>query len=115
MRIWDGNSLELGDPLPVGRKPPITLEPDDRARHLYAVGATRSGKTRFLESLIRQDIWNWGESEAGLLLIDPTGEIYDRIMAWVAKHSWRVHTPRPIIPIDLRRNDMIVGDNPLRR
>lgn len=112
MGSWDGNAVELGDPLPVGSGRPLTLDPDDRARHMYVVGATRSGKTRFLESLIRQDIWNWRDSRAGLLLVDPTGEIYDRLLAWSAEQDF--HLPRPIVPIDLRRSDMIVAYNPLR-
>jgi hypothetical protein len=38
-----------------------------------ATGSTGSGKSKFLEYLIRQDIVSWRDSECGLLLLDPHG------------------------------------------
>jgi len=67
-------------------------------------GSTGSGKSKFLEYLIRQDILNWRMSgECGLLLLDPHGAIYDGLMSWLARTS-HIYT-RPVIPIDLRRDD----------
>ena len=114
-----GNSIDLGHAVGgVGgdgggrRRRRITLSPEQRSRHLLAVGATGSGKSRFLESLIRQDILAWPRSRCGLLLIDPHGEVFDRVMAWAAANDllrrW------PIVPIDLRRSDWVVSYNPLR-
>jgi len=38
------------------RKIPMYITPNQRAKHIYTVGATGAGKTKFLEGLIRQDI-----------------------------------------------------------
>ena len=83
-----------------------------RSMHLYAVGSTGSGKSKFLEYLIRQDIENWQKSECELLLLDPHGAIYDGVMEWLASTSYIYE--RPIIPIDLRRDDWVVAYNLLR-
>ena len=75
-------------------------------------GLTGSGKSRTVQSCIRQDIANWKQSESGLLLLDPHGEIFDSLVAWLAR------TPRykrlPIVLIDLSRDDRLVGYSPLR-
>lgn len=55
----------------------IRLTDKDRVRHTHIVGATGSGKTVLLESLIYEDI----RQGRGALIIDPKGdrEFYDRI------------------------------------
>ncbi|MGH8715762.1 MAG: type IV secretion system DNA-binding domain-containing protein [Burkholderiales bacterium] len=90
----------------------MQLTPNQRSRHLYVVGSTGSGKSKFLEYLIRQDIVNWRHSECGVLLIDPHGAIYDGLMKWLTSRSYIYN--RPIIPIDLRRDDWFVAYNLLR-
>jgi len=45
--------------------------------------------------------------------LDPHGAIYDGLMSWLARTS-HIYM-RPIIPIDLRRNDWVVAYNLLRR
>jgi DNA helicase HerA-like ATPase len=78
---------------------PLILTKEQRSRHLYVTGSTGSGKSKFLEYLIRQDILNWRKSgECGLLLLDPHGAIYDGLMAWLARTS-HIYT-RPVIPIN---------------
>jgi hypothetical protein len=47
----------------------------DRATHLYLVGATGTGKTKFLEYLIQQDIQNGN----GFGVIDPHGDLIEDI------------------------------------
>ena len=69
-------ALHRGNPLTLGTDAngkPVTLSREQRATHLYCVGSTGTGKSKFLEHLIRQDILNWRESTSGLLLIDPHG------------------------------------------
>jgi hypothetical protein len=93
---------------------PLILTREQRSRHLYVTGSTGSGKSKFLEYLIRQDIMNWRKSgECGLLLLDPHGAIYDGLMAWLARTSYIYE--RPVVPIDLRRDDWVVAYNLLRQ
>jgi DNA segregation ATPase FtsK/SpoIIIE-like protein len=47
--------------------------------HMYVVGATGVGKSKFLEHVVREDIRNWRKSECGLLLLDPHGAVYDGV------------------------------------
>ncbi len=47
----------------------------DRASHFYVIGATGTGKTKFLEYLIRQDI----EKGNGFGVIDPHGDLIEDI------------------------------------
>lgn len=56
----------------------IALSENDRARHSYIIGATGTGKSTLLKSLIAQDI-SAGE---GVVLIDPHGDIANDV-AWL--------------------------------
>jgi hypothetical protein len=105
-----GNDLLIATSLSGGE--PLMLTKEQRSRHLYVTGSTGSGKSKFLEHLIRQNIVNWRDSECGLLLLDPHGAIYDGLMQWLNRNS-HIYT-RPVIPIDLRRDDWVVAYNFLR-
>lgn len=53
------HALTLGigsHPYHAKRKYPVFILPEHRAKHIYVIGGTGSGKTKFLENLIRQDI-----------------------------------------------------------
>jgi DNA helicase HerA-like ATPase len=105
MRRPSGNDLLIATSLGGGK--PLMLTKEQRSRHLYVTGSTGSGKSKFLEHLIRQDIMNWRKGgECGLLLLDPHGAIYDGLMHWLIRtgHIYK----RPVIPIDLRRDDWVV-------
>lgn len=104
-----GNDLRLG-PM-AGTSQELILPRDVRDKHLYVCGGTGAGKSRFLEYLIRQDIAAWRTSGCGLLLLDYHGAVYDGLTRWMAYHGIK----RPIIPIDLRRDDWIVAYNVLRK
>jgi len=91
----------------------ICLSPDDRARHFYVTGTTGSGKSKFLEGLLRQDIEGWINSEYGILLLDWHGTIYDAVMKWLASDGY--YMERPIIPIDLRRDEWVIAYNFVRK
>lgn len=108
MRRPLGNDLQLG--AITGGRGELTLLAADRAMHLHVVGATGTGKSKFLEHLIRQDILNWRKSRCGLLVIDPHGSLYASLMRWLAWEGIN----RPVIPIELSRDDWVVGYNLLR-
>src|SRR5579864_1220897 len=109
MRPKPGNDLILGK-LP-GRAEHLGLSRTERDKHLYVCGGTGTGKSKFLENLIRQDILAWRKSKCGLIVLDPHGSLYDSLINWLAWNK----IDRPIIPIDLRQDDWIVAYNVLRQ
>jgi hypothetical protein len=78
----------------------------DRLFHMYAIGKTGTGKTTLLETLIRQDI----AAGRGLALIDPHGDLVERVAASVPpSRRAQLHylnAPDPSQPF---------GYNPLKR
>lgn len=111
MRTPPGNDLDLGI-LP-GRNSRLILSRTERDKHLYVCGATGTGKSKFLENLIRQDIKNWRKSKCGLIVLDPHGNLYDSLMEWLAWNHQSLNVP--IVPIDLRQDDWVVSYNLLRQ
>ena len=109
MREKLGNDLSFGR-LPGGNAE-LLFSRTERDKHLYICGGTGTGKSKFLEHLIRQDILSWRKSKCGMLVLDPHGSLYDSLMKWLAWDNIK----RPIIPIDLRRDDWIVSYNLLRQ
>ena len=109
MRSPPGNDLILGN-LP-GRDHSLGLLRSERDKHLYICGGTGTGKSKFLENLIRQDIRKWSKSKCGMLVLDPHGSLYDSIINWLAWSDFE----RPIIPIDLRQDEWVVSYNVVRQ
>ncbi|MEY4731344.1 MAG: hypothetical protein RL681_290 [Candidatus Parcubacteria bacterium] len=55
------------------------IKREDRRRHMYVIGKSGVGKSKFLELLIRQDI----AAGKGVCVIDPHGELIDDIMPFI--------------------------------
>lgn len=106
-----GNDLNIGRI--VGRGESLPFPRTERDKHLYVCGGTGTGKSKFLENLIRQDIRNWHKSKSGLILLDPHGSLYDNVIEWLAWNEDILDVP--IVPIDLRRDDWVVSYNLLRQ
>ncbi len=111
MRSVPGNDLILGQL--AGRNSVLGLSRNERDKHLYVCGGTGTGKSKFLENLIRQDIKQWHKSKCGMLVLDPHGSLYDSLIEWLAWNDKILDVP--IIPIDLRQDDWIVSYNLLRQ
>lgn len=73
------SGLLLGWNVHAGRRQEVYLTPEQRVRHLHAIGGTGTGKTTFLANLIRQDM----ESGQGFALLDPHGDLVDRLLSIV--------------------------------
>lgn len=58
------------------------IKREDRRRHLYVIGKSGVGKSKFLELLIRQDI----ATGAGLCLMDPHGDVIEDILAFIPEN-----------------------------
>lgn len=111
MRHAPGNDLVLGQL--AGRKATLGFPRTERDKHLYVCGGTGTGKSKFLENLIRQDIKQWHRNKCGLILLDPHGSLYDSLIQWLAWNDRLLNVP--IIPIDLRQDDWVVSYNLLRQ
>ncbi len=107
---YRGNDLVLGTD---GSGRPVVLSEAERRLHTWLTGRTGTGKSRLQASMVWQDIEQWSRSQHGLLLLDPDGETYDQIVRRLAEHPEYSH--RPIVLIDLRRDDHVIGYNLLRR
>lgn len=87
----------------------------DRATHIYVVGATGAGKTKFLEFLITQDIWK----DNGFGVIDPHGDLVQDIKGLIAasyqKGQQLPRLPQKVILIDPADPDFTVTFNPLEK
>lgn len=99
LRVLAGNQpLHIGtaDAVPGLRESgELTIPYHARSAHLHVVGRTRSGKSRFVADLIRQDI----QAGHGLCLIDPHGELYDLTMGWLAEHPHMQRWMNPVHPV----------------
>jgi len=88
---------------------------EDRATHLYVIGATGTGKTKFLEFLIHQDI----EKGNGLGIIDPHGDLVEDIKGFLACRYDEIRDEEEIsekvILIDPTDPEFTVTFNPLEK
>ena len=78
----------------------------DRRRHMYVVGKSGVGKSKFLELLVRQDI-AYGH---GLSFIDPHGDVIDAILDFIPKE--RVDD---VVLIDPSDPEFSISFNPLQK
>ena len=73
--------LLLGYNMFRGAKKAIRLADADRARHMYAVGQTGTGKSTYLENLALQDML----AGRGFAFVDPHGDTAEKLLAMVPK------------------------------
>jgi hypothetical protein len=85
----------------------VTLPPRVRTTHMQVIGASGTGKTKFLENMIRQDILNGH----GLCLIDPTGNLYLDLVRWCESKGFLGR--KKIILFDPASHAWSFGFNPL--
>jgi len=76
----------------------------DRRSHLYVIGKTGTGKSTLLENLIRQDV----EAGEGLALLDPHGDLVERIVA-----SLPAHRASDLVYFDVPSGSASLAFNPL--
>lgn len=105
---YDPTALVLGRG---GESAPLSISLGARLRHTHAIGTTGSGKTKFFEHCILQDIAAW----RGVCVIDPHGNhpdsLYRSLLSWLAK--WEGRIDRPVHLVDPNARSHTVGFNPL--
>jgi hypothetical protein len=82
---------------------PLKVEPSKRTYHHHVIGSSGSGKSKFLEILMREDAL----SGQGFCLIDPHGTLYSDVIKFCAYRNLN----REIILINLSEPEHIVGFN----
>src|SRR4051794_21061347 len=100
-------------PIFIGKNPdgsPIYLTPEHRKQsHFHCIGGTRTGKSKFLEWMIRQDI----EAGQGLCVIDYHGKLYHDILRWCLNHNVGIfNDSRKLILINPSDPRYVTGFNP---
>ena len=80
-----------------GQSKEIRMAPADRARHLYVVGKSGTGKSVFLENLAAQDI----VAGEGVCVIDPHGDLVEAILGRLPQS--RLHDVILFDPSDVDR------------
>lgn len=85
----------------------VHLQPEDRKTHMHVIGSSGSGKSKFLEWLIRGDLKN----RQGFALLDPHGTLYHDVVQYCAHHVLN----REVILLDLSQPHAIIGFNPFQR
>jgi DNA helicase HerA-like ATPase len=84
---------------------PFGIKQADRLSHIYIIGKTGVGKSMLLETLARQDL----EAGRGFALIDPHGDLVERVADAAAEGPRRVHY------LNAPDGAQPFGYNPLRR
>lgn len=85
----------------------LELSGADREAHMHVIGSSGSGKSKFLEHLMRQDFLN----RQGFCLIDPHGSLYRDVLDFAAHKVIR----GDIILLNLSEPKPVVGFNPFRK
>jgi len=89
------------------------MKQEDRKAHFYVIGASGTGKTRFLEYLIQQDIKN-GQ---GFGVVDPHGDLIEDVKGWLlfAKYSLGKDLKKDVVLIEPTDPKKTVIFNPLEK
>lgn len=64
-----------------GTETKIGLTKDERRRHIYILGATGTGKSTMLLSMIKQDV----DNNKGLCVVDPHGDLIEQIISVIPR------------------------------
>ncbi|MEM8484441.1 MAG: type IV secretory system conjugative DNA transfer family protein [Bacteroidota bacterium] len=78
-RIAVGNDLILGDNYHDGRTVKASLNGEQRTKHTHIIGASGTGKSHLLLSLLIQDL----KTSNGFAVLDPHGDLIDRLLPYV--------------------------------
>lgn len=80
-----GGDLVLGANVAAGRTQIVALSERERTKHVYVIGASGTGKSTLLLSMIAQDL----DAGRGVGLLDPHGDLIDDVLARIPAHRTR--------------------------
>lgn len=91
----------------VDSKKKVYIPEHIRSTHMQVIGSTGTGKSKFLEWMIRSDILN----NNGLCLIDPHGYLYDDLINWLTSYQGFLKYKK-IVLFNPASDDYFLGFNP---
>lgn len=97
--------------LPVGESEDelFGFNQQDREHHTHIIGSTGTGKSKFIELLIRHDL---EDRKAGFCLLDPHGSLYDDVLHYVS-HERPDLADRLVLFNPAQETDQVIGFNPV--
>lgn len=95
-------SYVLGENIHQGVIRNVGIGTEQRLRHMHLIGATGTGKSTLLHSLVMQDI----ASSVGVCVLDPHGDLIERIMADIPESR-----AKDVILVDPADRDFPIGFN----
>ncbi len=87
----------------------VAFTRQDRGNHTHILGSTGTGKSKFLEHLLRQDVL---DRHSGLCLIDPHGSLYDELVLFLSHRHPRL-AERVVLFHPAGGHDQVLGFNPI--
>lgn len=100
--VTDGHATVLGLNEHHGKEKTVTASSPHRLRHTHLIGATGTGKSTLLHSLIVQDI----QQGNGVALLDPHGDLFESILPYIPESRYK-----DVILIDPADAEYPVGFN----
>src|SRR5262245_12329105 len=98
------NGIEIGRVDYRNDRRTFGIKDEDRLLHVYIIGKTGTGKSSLIETMATQD----AQRGAGFALIDPHGDLVERVAARIA------HERRDVIYLNVPDPTQPYGYNPLR-
>jgi hypothetical protein len=80
--VQQSQGVLLGNNLHAGKTIPVRLNPEQFTQHSHILGKQGTGKSTLLLNIIRQLI----ESGSGVAVLDPHGDLVDRILGLIPPH-----------------------------
>ncbi len=97
-----GNGISAGVNVHQGMESEVILSDEQRLRHVHVIGATGTGKSTLLTSLITQDI----KQGNGVAVLDPHGDLIETILTQIPEHRLK-----DVILIDPSDPEYAIGFN----
>lgn len=92
----------------------IIIEPDQFRTHFHLIGATGSGKSTAIQTLLRPILMQPRSEICALFLIDPMGNLSRDLLGWMANERLcPQHVRDRLVYIEPAREDIIMPFNPL--
>jgi len=85
----------------------VELSAAERETHMHVIGSSGSGKSKFLEQIMRGDL----DNRQGFCLIDPHGSLYEDMLNYCSHKVLN----REIILLNLSEPEQVIGFNPFKR